>query len=334
MTLEQLGAGIDFVSDTPPTNATDGDTFLDTSLSPPQVKVFDGGVGSFVRPQTARNLDQQVSNAGADLRFRGGFQLPLAEFTLDFDVSGQDTNPQGVAFNGDGTTMFVVGTSSDSVHQYTLSSGFDVSTASFTGSSFDVSGQETAPGGVAFTGNGTTMFVVGQNSDSVHQYTLSSEFDVSTASFTGSSFDASGQDTVPGGVAFNGNGTTMFVMGSSSASVHQYTLSSEFDVSTASFTGSSFDVSGQDTNPGDVAFTGDGTTMFVMGSSNFSVFQYTLSSGFDVSTASFTGSSFDASGQETAPGGVAFNGDGTTMFVVGGNSDSVNQYLVGTVGPK
>jgi hypothetical protein len=65
MTLEQLGAGIDFVSDTTPTNATDGDTFLDTSLSPPQVKVFDASVGSFVRPQTAQNLDQRVSNAGA-----------------------------------------------------------------------------------------------------------------------------------------------------------------------------------------------------------------------------------------------------------------------------
>jgi hypothetical protein len=65
MTLEQLGAGIDFVSDSPPADATDGDTFMDTSLSPPQVKVFDGSVGSFIRPQTAQNLDQQVSSAGA-----------------------------------------------------------------------------------------------------------------------------------------------------------------------------------------------------------------------------------------------------------------------------
>lgn len=65
MTLEQLNRSVDFVADTPPSNANDGELFLDTSLSPPQVKVFDASVGSFVRPQTAQNLDEKVSAAGA-----------------------------------------------------------------------------------------------------------------------------------------------------------------------------------------------------------------------------------------------------------------------------
>jgi hypothetical protein len=65
MGLEQLNRSVDFVADSPPSNANDGELFLDTSLSPPQVKVFDASVGSFVRPQTAQNLDQPVSNAGA-----------------------------------------------------------------------------------------------------------------------------------------------------------------------------------------------------------------------------------------------------------------------------
>jgi hypothetical protein len=68
MTLEKLGAGIDFVADTTPaaSDAIDGDVYLDTSLSPPEVKVFDASAGSFARPQTAQNLDQKVSNAGID----------------------------------------------------------------------------------------------------------------------------------------------------------------------------------------------------------------------------------------------------------------------------
>jgi hypothetical protein len=68
MTLEKLGAGIDFVQDaTPPaSDASDGDVYLDTSLSPPEVKVFDASVGSFVRPKTAQNLDKQVSNSGVN----------------------------------------------------------------------------------------------------------------------------------------------------------------------------------------------------------------------------------------------------------------------------
>jgi sugar lactone lactonase YvrE len=395
MTLEQLGAGIDFVSDSPPTNATDGDTFLDTSLSPPQVKVFDGSLGAFVRPQTAQNLDQQVSNAGAtqsdissgvdasttastvsnnldapvsnagatqsdissgvdasttastvsnnldapvsnagaDLRLFGGFQLSLAEFVFSFDVSGQDVSPKGMSFNADGTTMFILGDNNDSVFQYSLSSGFDVNTASFSGTSFDVSGQAGAPQGVTFNADGTTMFVVGSN-DPVFQYSLSSGFDVNTASFSGTSFDVSGQDFDATSMTFNADGTTMFILGGSTDSVFQYSLSSGFDVNTASFSGTSFDVSGQTTDPTGVTFNADGTTMFVVGRSNDSVFQYSLSSGFDVNTASFSGTSFDVSGQDGSPQGVTFNADGTAMFVVGSGSDSVSQYLVGTVGPK
>jgi hypothetical protein len=46
-------------------------------------------------------------------------------------VSAQETQPDDVAFNTDGTKMFIVGRNGDDVNEYTLSTGFDVSTASF-----------------------------------------------------------------------------------------------------------------------------------------------------------------------------------------------------------
>jgi hypothetical protein len=64
------------------------------------------------------------------------------------------------------------------------------------------------------------------------------------------------------------------------------------------------------------------------------VHQYSLSTGFDLGTAFFTGTSFNVSAQDGSPTGVTFNADGTLMFVIGGGSDSVHQYLVGEVGPK
>jgi hypothetical protein len=65
MTLEKLGAGVDFVADTTPaaSGAIDGDVYLDTSLSPPQVKVFDESVGSFVRPQTGVDWSSKTFNS-------------------------------------------------------------------------------------------------------------------------------------------------------------------------------------------------------------------------------------------------------------------------------
>jgi hypothetical protein len=62
MTLEKISGGIDFVADTTPASsvAIDGDVYVDTSLSPPQAKVFDESVGSFVKPQTGIDWSQKT----------------------------------------------------------------------------------------------------------------------------------------------------------------------------------------------------------------------------------------------------------------------------------
>ena len=65
---------------------------------------------------------------------------------------------------------------------------------------------------MAFSDNGLKMFVVGVRGDDVNEYTLSTAFDVSTASFV-DSFDISSQDDSPTGLAFNNDGTKMFVAG-------------------------------------------------------------------------------------------------------------------------
>ena len=44
-----------------------------------------------------------------------------------------ENEPNGIAFNKSGTRMFLVGTKGNDVNQYTLSEGFNISTASFDG---------------------------------------------------------------------------------------------------------------------------------------------------------------------------------------------------------
>jgi DNA-binding beta-propeller fold protein YncE len=81
--------------------------------------------------------------------------------------------------------MFVVGNDNNAVYEYTLSTGFDVSSSTYS-QSFSVSGQETLPTGMAFNTDGTKMFVVGRSGDDVNEYTLSTGFDISTATFVDS----------------------------------------------------------------------------------------------------------------------------------------------------
>ena len=51
-------------------------------------------------------------------------------FVDSFDIKSQEQVPVGLAFNTDGTKMFVLGSSGNDVNEYTLTTGFDVSTAS------------------------------------------------------------------------------------------------------------------------------------------------------------------------------------------------------------
>jgi hypothetical protein len=149
-------------------------------------------------------------------------------FVDAFSVSGQDTNPKSVSFNSDGTKMFVAGAIGDDINEYACTTGFDVSTCSFT-DAFSVSGQETNPRGISFNSDGTKMFVVGNSSDNVNEYACTTGFDVSTCSFT-DAFSVATQETGPAGLSFNSDGTKMFVVGPVGDDVNEYTLSVGFDL--------------------------------------------------------------------------------------------------------
>ena len=248
-------------------------------------------------------------------------------FVDSFSVTSEDAVPQGLAFSGDGYRMFVAGDYDDSIYQYALTAPFDVSTTTFVGS-FSVFSQGSVPQGLAFSNDGKTMFFVGDLINSVYQYTLATAFDISTAAFV-DSFSVSSQDTSPQDLAFSGDGTKMFVVGDNNNSVYQYSLTTPFDISTASYDDRSFSVSSQDRFPSGLAFSGDGTTMFVAGGGSNAIYQYALATAFDVSTASSLDSPpFSVSQGGSLPFGLAFSGDGTRMFVVGSEDGDVNEYAL------
>ena len=64
------------------------------------------------------------------------------------------------------------------------------------------------------------------------------------------------------------------------------TWQSSFNLSGASYDNKSFDVSGEETNPGSLFFKSDGTKMYVTGTAGDDVNEYALSTAWDVSTAS------------------------------------------------
>jgi len=98
MSLEQLSKTVDFVQATTPSNANDGETYLDTSQSPPQLKVFDSSANAFVRPRSIQNLDAPVSGAGAT---QSDIEAGAAN-ALEEDISTLSPASNSVADNLDG----------------------------------------------------------------------------------------------------------------------------------------------------------------------------------------------------------------------------------------
>jgi DNA-binding beta-propeller fold protein YncE len=275
------------------------------------------------------------TSSGATLLLDGAgtteYDLGNASYdSVSFSVASQDTVPFGLAFNNDGTKMYTVGNGNDSICQYSLSRAFDLSTASYDSVSFSVNSQDSLPRGIVFNTDGTKIYMVGSTNDSVYQYSLSTAFNLSTASYDSVSFSVTSQDGNPLGLAFNNDGSKMYMLGNLSRSVHQYTLSTAFDLSTASYDSVSFSVNSQDISPEDISFKPDGTKMYVLGGQFDSVYQYSLSTAFNLSTASYDSVSFSVASEDDAPSSIVFNSDGTKMYMVGFNIDSVHQYSTAT----
>ena len=129
--------------------------------------------------------------------------------------------------------------------------------------SFDVANEEDEPRGLTFNNDGTRMYVTGWRGDDVNEYRLTTPFDVSTATFEHTNGFTINSD--PRDVKFNPDGTRMFVLGRGTADrVFQITLTTPFDISTA-VAGDAFSVATEDTDTAALAFSGDGTKMFVIG---------------------------------------------------------------------
>jgi hypothetical protein len=275
---------------------------------------------------------------------RAGKGSPLTHNEVDTNFTNLNTDKvektsaaiTGGTINGTtvGGTTPAAGTFTDvSVTTATGESAFNQNTTItgwiYSGNSFSIAGQEATPSGLFIGSNGTKMYVNGSSGDDVNEYTLSTAWDITTATFV-TTFSTSAQDTSPQDIFFKPDGLTMFIMGGANDIVYQYTLTVAWDVSTASYASKSFSVTTQDSSPLGLWFKPDGLVMYVVGNTTDTVYQYALSTAWDVSTASYGSIFYSVATQEATPQQVNLSADGTKMWVVGSTGDDIWEYSLGT----
>ena len=232
------------------------------------------------------------------------------------------TNPIGgvitnaIRFKPDGTHLYFLSSTNDTVYDYILPDRWDISTAYATGDSVSVAAQ-TTPHGLHFKPDGASFYVFGSYTDVIRQYNMSVPWDITTATLYGNGLDTSANESTGTGLFIKPDGTQVFFTGTGSDSVRRYTLTTPWDITTMTATGNKIlSVSGQEASPGDIAFNPDGDKLYLVGRSGDDVNYYELSTAWDVSTATFV-SNFSVSSETTSPYSLTFKPDGSKMFIAG-----------------
>lgn len=170
--------------------------------------------------------------------------------------------------------------------------------------------------------DGLNLYINDTNTDDVYQYTMSSRWDITTATLTNTLPVAAVKGYL--GIFLSPDGTKMYEVDGSSTNVDQYTLTTAWDLSTAIYL-QTIDLSAEVTNPVGIYIREDGRQMFVSCRTSNKIYSYFLSTVWDITTATYIDDVAFAGGY-----GIFFSRDGQYLFIADG-SGTINRYVLSTV---
>jgi sugar lactone lactonase YvrE len=268
-----------------------------------------------------------IGTAGDDVneyRLSQAWNPNTASFTTTFLVSGKETTPQGIYFTPSGNAFYIVGSSSDAVHRYDMSTAWSVNSASFI-SSFPLSNQETAPNAVEFKPDGTRMYIIGDTGDDFNEYTLSTPWDITTASFVRLRTQSPILATIPTSMRFSNTGANLYMTGTS-YEVHNYTLSEAWNVATISYQYTWAPIYGSDSSTQGIYFNPTGEYFYIIGQTGDRVTPFHLRTPWDLKSAYLPGLLVDQNRMSGSINHFRLKPDGTKIYVTGLSYDNILEY--------
>ncbi|WP_440922603.1 autotransporter domain-containing protein [Candidatus Pelagibacter sp.] len=288
----------------------------------------------------------------------------------------KDTNMGGPEFNKDGTKMFVsyhnvvnklASGADDFIAEYTLSTPFDISTATYAGdsercSAVDPDHDNSMPAGdnattksiiaFKFSDDGKKIFTAqrGMNENPgnsfVNRFDLTTPFDVSTCTYNSdvdidttalqngtNAGDRSTNDRNNlQGIEITNDGTKLFVTMNENGggqNIKQYNFGTPYDLSTLTLASTAIIL--DNNNPFGMEFSKDGKRLFQSFRTTGTVVQFSLSNAFDLSSSTKDGE-FSLKALDDDLGdliGIKFSSNGLKIFAVNRGDSKVFEYSLG-----
>ena len=260
-----------------------------------------------------------------------GYQIHSAlDSGMRKDCSSQSTTVRSVSFAGD--YMYVC--SLTDVYQYSLAQAYNPSNALYIGGTYDLTADTSSDilhECIRVNAAGTRMYSLGATNDNIYQWTLATPYTVSTASYDGA-LSLSSQDSTPLKFDVSQDGTKLFVFGGTNNEIYRYSMTA-WDITSASFdTGQELSLSATDVECRGVSISDDGSNIFTVGNTATEhVYNYGLSTPYDLTTPVLTTLKFDVSGFTDSPQDVSFSPSGRRMYLIEDVNDVVAMYYTGNV---
>jgi hypothetical protein len=252
----------------------------------------------------------------------------VANFT-GFANSTDDTM-DGFFIRADGKRMFIVHNDpvADYIDQFSLSTAWDMSTLTFD-HSLDISSENTVTQDIFFKPDGTVMATQSITLDELNYYTLSTAWDISTATLDGT-LDIEG-DQVPRGLWVREDGLMFWSTGTFAERVIQHNMTVAWDFSTAILDVQKISVAANSINPNAIEWRNDGLVFLLLHESpNDQIDRYDLSVAWDISTAVYN-STYDLATElanEDNSNGIQVKSDGITIFTLGNDNNDIKEWTL------
>ena len=247
------------------------------------------------------------------------YQMSTASF--EKVKSWLDSSPQDVRFKNDWTVMYILWKWSDDIEQFNLSTAWDIDTAWTKVATLSLSWQSITEGRfMAISEDWLKIYAWWISSDRVFQYSMSTAWDLSTASYDSKLYNS--WDGTNEWLWFKEDWLKMYTMGNSLDTVRQHNLSTAWDISTASY--ASITISITWTNKNWLYFKPDWTSFYYI--ADWVWRKYTMSTEWNPSTWVLQAETLTLTTQDSQPKQCIYWNDWKNIYMVWDSWNELNQY--------
>ena len=227
----------------------------------------------------------------------------------------------GLHVSPDGWNIYIVydNAGASTVAQWTFGTRWDISTITETNTK-DVDAQDTDMLSVFFKPDGLMMFLTGGTNDKIYSYTLTTAWDISTATSTANKTLTG--TTSPSALYWRGDGKQFFYGNTAGTHIFNWVLTTAWDISTGAQLTS--DLTGGAAIR-DVHFSKDGLKVFTVDNDEF-IDVYTLTKPFLVSSKGTVAVTTIVPIKNLR--GITFNTNGSLMYVGANDGGEIYQYAL------